>query len=79
MKKIIIAIIILYLVIFIFNTTIGASNFSGQIIEDMDERERAEIRTNALSGNLILVDREKSLPSNYVPSDMVIPNIPFTY
>ena len=56
------------------------SNFN-QIFDsiDLDNINKREIEYNTLASNLILINKEKSLPADYVPEDLVLPDIPFSF
>lgn len=87
MKKLIYLLILLIIIIFPLSYILNSSStkVSGvnieisEIINNIEKGQVVgeEILSNDLSSILILVNKEKSLPDDYIPDNMIIPDIPF--
>ncbi|MFW5976645.1 MAG: M15 family metallopeptidase [Bacillota bacterium] len=76
MKKII-TISIIICILLILNLSFSSFHLYNNFNFRAKADNLVEIIFNTLSSNLILVNKENNLPENYIPEDMVIPDIPF--
>jgi D-alanyl-D-alanine carboxypeptidase len=54
-------------------------NPSNQIIEEINTVAKEKESVNNPLNKLVLVNKEQGLPSEFIPEDLVVPNIPFAF